>query len=134
VGKGDEVMLAHNDVIANIPVSSLARAHDFYAGKLGLVVETRMEDYCVVYRAGDTRVFIHQNENPVISNSVVATWAVEDMLESLVAELQGNGIVFERIEKEGFVSEGDIYRTEGFKCALFKDPDGNLLALYQPNF
>ena len=127
-------MLAHNDVIANIPVSDMARAHEFYHSKLGLVLETKMGDYCFVYRAGDTRVFIHKNEHSVPSYSVVATWAVEDFLESLVAELSNKGIVFEHIEKEGFVREGDIYRTEGFKCALFRDPDGNLLALYQPNF
>ena len=127
-------MLSQNDVIATIPVSDLTRSRRFYEDRLGLVPESLIGDYCVTYRAGDTRVFIYKSINPISAQTIVATWAVEDMLESLVAELQGKGISFERIEKEGFVREGDVYRAENFKVALFKDPDGNMMTLFQPNF
>lgn len=127
-------MLAHNDVIATIPVSNLERSRKFYEEKLGLAAESTIGDYCVTYRAGDTRIFVYKTILPVAGQTIVATWAVEDMIESLVAGLKEKGISFEIFEKEGFVREGDIYRTDSFKVALFKDPDGNMLTLFQPDF
>ena len=125
-------MLAHNDVIATIPVTDLARSRKFYEEKLGLVSESTIGDYCVTYRAGDTRVFIYRSSIPLAAQTIVATWAVEDMLESLVAEMRDKGVEFEHFEREGFVREGDVYQAEGFKVALFKDPDGNMMTLFQP--
>lgn len=127
-------MLGHNDVIATIPVSDLIRSRKFYEEKLGLVVDKVMGDYCVLYQAGDTRVFVYQSDNPFLAGSVVATWAVEDMLESLVTELQDKGVVFESFARKEFVAEGFIQKSDGFKCAIFKDPDGHFLSLFQPDF
>ena len=124
-------MLGHNDVIATIPVSDLTRSRAFYEEKLGLILENTIGDYCVRYRAGDTSVFIYKSINPLAAQTIVATWAVDDILESLVAELRDKGITFEHFEKEGFIGEGDIYRTDSFKVAIFKDPDGNMLSLFQ---
>lgn len=126
-------MLAHNDVIATISVSDLTRSRAFYEDKLGLVVESTIDDYCVRYRAGDTFVFVYQTANPIIAPAIVATWAVEDLIETVVAELGARGVTFEHFEKEGFVRNGDIYRAKTFKVALFKDPDGNMLSLFQPD-
>jgi catechol 2,3-dioxygenase-like lactoylglutathione lyase family enzyme len=127
-------MLSENDVIATIPVSDLPRSRKFYEEKLGLVVDTLMGDYCVLYNTGDTRVFVYQSDDPFTPGSVVATWAVEDLLETLVAELQDKGIVFQTFARKEFVAEGVIQYADGFKCAVFKDPDGHLLSLFQPNF
>lgn len=127
-------MLGHNDVIATIPVTDLERSRKFYEEKLGLSVDTLMGDYCVLYKAGDTRVFVYQSDVPFSAGSVVATWAVEDFLESLVDELQGKGVVFKTFARKEFVAEGVIQNADGFKCAVFNDPDGHVLSLFQPNF
>ena len=127
-------MLAQNDVIATIPVSDLARSRKFYEEKLGLVVDSVIGDYCVLYVTGDTRVFVYQSDNPFLAGSVVATWHVEDMLETLVAELQDSGVVFESFARKEFVADGVIQKTDGFKCAILKDPDGHFLSLFQPHF
>lgn len=127
-------MLGHNDVIATIPVSDLVISRKFYEEKLGLTIDTLMGDYCVLYKAGDTRIFVYQPDEPFSAGSVVATWAVEDMLETMVAELEQQGIVFQTFARKEFVPEGVIQYADGFKCALFKDPDGHLLSLFQPDF
>ncbi len=127
-------MLSQNDVIATIPVTDLVRSRKFYEEKLGLVVDTVMGDYCVLYRTGDTRVFVYQLDGTFSAGSVVATWAVEDLLETLVEELQDKGIIFETFARKEFVPDGVIQYADGFKCAVFKDPDGHLLSLFQPDF
>jgi hypothetical protein len=76
---------------------------------------------------------VYQTINPISAQTIVATWAVDDNLELIVSELKAKGIVFEYFEREGFVREGDIYRADGFKVALFRDPDGSMLSLFQPD-
>lgn len=124
-------MLAHNDVVATIPVHDMGRARQFYEGILGLVVVEIMDDLMTIYRAGDTRIFIYKTVNPINSLTVVATWAVDDSIELLVDELQKKGITFEHFKKDGFEPRGNLYYADGIKVALFKDPDGNMLSLFQ---
>ena len=124
-------MLGHNDVIATIPVLDMQRARVFYEDTLGLALEKTTGDYSFTFRAGDTRIVLYKAIAMPITPTVVATWAVEDMLEAMVLEMRDKGVEFEHFEKEGFIRTGDIYQAEGFKCALFKDPDGNLLTLFQ---
>jgi catechol 2,3-dioxygenase-like lactoylglutathione lyase family enzyme len=126
-------MLGHNDVVATIPVSDMGRAREFYEGKLGLILDGTIGAVATVYRAGDTRIFVYQTINPISAQTIVATWAVDDNLELIVSELKAKGITFEYFEREGFVREGDIYRADGFKVALFRDPDGSMLSLFQPD-
>jgi catechol 2,3-dioxygenase-like lactoylglutathione lyase family enzyme len=126
-------MLGHNDVIATIPVSDLGRSRKFYEDKLGLVALGMIGDECVTYGAGDTRIFMYQTIAPITAHTIVATWAVDDILETLVEELSEKGITFEHFEKEGFKPQGNVYHTDSFKVALLRDPDGNMLSLFQPH-
>lgn len=125
-------MLGHNDVVATIPVSDMGRARKFYEDRLGLILDGTIGAVATVYRAGDTRIFVYQTVNPISAQTIVATWAVDDNLELIVSELKAKGITFEHFEKEGFDRDGDIYHADRFKVALFRDPDGNMLSLFQP--
>lgn len=124
-------MLGHNDVVATIPVVDMKKSRKFYEDVLGLVPTGTIADLAITYNAGDTQIFVYEASHPV-TPSVVATWAVEDEIELLVAGLKDKGIVFEQFEREGFEPHGDIYQAASFKVAVFKDPDGNMLSLYQP--
>lgn len=124
-------MLGHNDVVATIPVSDMTRARKFYEDSLGLILDGTMGDLVTTYRAGDTRIFVYKTINPISAQTVVATWAVDDNLELIIEELKGKGITFEHFEKEGFTRDGDLYHGNNFKVALFRDPDGNILSLFQ---
>jgi len=124
-------MLGHNDVVATVPVSDMGRARKFYENVLGLILDGTMGDLLTIYRAGDTRVFVYKTILPITSGIIVATWAVDDNIEQLAKELLAKGVVFEDFEKEGFHKKGDIYLSGGFKVALFNDPDGNRLSLFQ---
>ena len=125
-------MLGHNDVVATIPVSDMGRARKFYENTLGLILDGTMGDLVTTYKAGDTKIFVYKTINPLSAKTIVATWSVEDDLELLMSELKDKGVLFEHFEKEGFERDGDLYRGDGFKVALFRDPDGNMLTLFQP--
>lgn len=126
-------MLGHNDVVATVPVADMGRARKFYEDVLGLVLEGTMEDLLTTYRAGDSRVFVYKTISPNTTRTVVATWAVDDNIELLVQELLNKGVSFEPFEKEGFEKQDNLYHSKGMKVALFKDPDGNKLSLFQVN-
>ena len=38
---------------------------------------------------------------------------------------------FEHYDMPGLEPEGDVYVGEGMKTAWFKDPDGNILSLFE---
>ena len=54
-----------------------------------------------------------------------------DDIESEVGEQKEKGIFFEHYDVEGLTPKGDIYEGEGMKTAWFKDPDGNILSLFE---
>ena len=125
-------MLAHNDIVATIAVSDMAKARNFYENQLGLKLEDTMGDGITTYKAGDSRVFVYKSDRAGDSKATVATWAVEDHIEDMVSELQQNGISFVHFDMRGVSRKGDIHVTEtGMKAAWFKDPDGNILCLVQ---
>ncbi len=60
-------------------------------------------------------------ETPEVKGGPTLTWGVTD-IERVVADLQGKGVVF----------DGEIREYPGMvKLAMFHDPDGNHLMLYQ---
>ena len=39
--------------------------------------------------------------------------------------------MFEHYDMDGLTRDGDVYSAEGMKTAWFKDPDGNILSLFE---
>jgi hypothetical protein len=39
--------------------------------------------------------------------------------------------MFEHYDMVGLTRDGDVYSGEGMKTAWFKDPDGNILSLFE---
>lgn len=99
-------------VRTSITVSDLARAAQFYEGKLGLsALETRPDESRIYARGGDTSLHAYASpENAGGATATLATWYVGD-LPSLKADEKG------------------IHELDDGRVAWFKDPDGNTFAV-----
>ena len=122
---------------ASIAVSDMARASEFYEGKLGLPAASAGADGSKIYEsAGGASLHVYPSPpNAGRSTATLATWYVDDV-EQMVDELTSNGVTFEHYE--GVLESGFDYGTDekgispragGGKVAWFKDPDGNTFAV-----
>ena len=122
---------------AQAAVTDMARAEEFYEGKLGLSAVRVGADGSKVYasRGGTSLVVYPSPDHAGRSTATLATWYVDDV-EQMVDELTPNGVTFEHYE--GVLESGFDYGTDergispragGGKVAWFKDPDGNIFSI-----
>jgi catechol 2,3-dioxygenase-like lactoylglutathione lyase family enzyme len=114
----------------SIAVSDMARAQEFYEGKLGLSVVQAGADGSRVYAAGgDTSLHVYPSPTHAgSSTATLATWYVDDV-ERVLDELSSRGVTFEHYEGLTTDERGISPRAGGGKVAWFKDPDGNTFAV-----
>jgi catechol 2,3-dioxygenase-like lactoylglutathione lyase family enzyme len=118
-------------VSAQIAVSDMGRAREFYEGRLGLAATGEEYDGSRVYACGDGSV-LHVYASPANAGKATATlarWDVDD-IEVVVGELAAAGVRFERYDQPETDARG-IHDSGYGKVAWFKDPDGNTFALEQ---
>lgn len=125
--------LSRYKVRTSIAVSDIARAAEFYQGKLGLRAAVDQDDGSRIYECGgDTSLHVyvspaHAGKAP----ATLATWIVSD-LEEVVDELRSHGVIFERYDDPALTAdENGIHELGDGRVAWFKDPDGNTFALEQ---
>lgn len=109
--------------------TNFARLYDFYAQTLGLVEVGRFPGYEVVFlRVGATTIELTGREPTVEPRGQGWNHLALEVadLERAVAALTARGVRFEG-GPEGFPPEAPQARS-----AFFRDPDGNLLELYEP--
>jgi catechol 2,3-dioxygenase-like lactoylglutathione lyase family enzyme len=125
--------LSSYKVVAGLAVSDMARAREFYEGKLGLSVGTDSGDN-VVYRCGEgTMMHVYSSpEHAGKSTATLASWYVDD-IERIVDGLTSKGVVFERYDEGPIVTDDKGVATfeGGARVAYFRDPDGNTLSIAQ---
>jgi catechol 2,3-dioxygenase-like lactoylglutathione lyase family enzyme len=114
---------------ATLPVSDVARAKEFYEGKLGFVLEEENAGG-LLYRVSDSYVFVYPTQFAGTNQATACSFDVED-IAAAVAELRGKGVTFEEYDFPGLKTVDGIADLEGEQGAWFKDPDGNILALGQ---
>ena len=115
---------------ASIAVSDMARATDFYEGKLGLSPARTQADGSRVYASGgDASLHVYPSpEHAGGSTATLATWYVDDV-ERVIDELSAKGVTFEHYAEVTTDEKGISPRAGGGKVAWFKDPDGNTFAV-----
>jgi catechol 2,3-dioxygenase-like lactoylglutathione lyase family enzyme len=122
---------------ASIAVTDMARAEEFYEGKLGLsAVRTGADGSKVYLSGGDEALEVYPSpDHAGRSTATLVTWYVDDV-EQMVDELTSHGVTFEQYQ--GVLETGFDYGTDekgissragGGKVAWFKDPDGNILSI-----
>jgi catechol 2,3-dioxygenase-like lactoylglutathione lyase family enzyme len=126
-------MLGDKRVATTIPVRDPAQARGFYEGTLGLRFSRQLADGSIGYECGGgTSVYTYPTEeNAGKSPATLASFEVEDV-EATAREMRAKGITFEEYDMPGLKTEGGIAELAGSKGAWFKDPDGNILAVFEP--
>jgi catechol 2,3-dioxygenase-like lactoylglutathione lyase family enzyme len=116
-----------------IPVSDMAKAKEFYEGKLGLSGGREIGDGGITYPCGAGRE-IHIYPSPANagkSGGTIAAWEV-DNLEKTVDELSANGVSFMQVDNPRIkTNEKGIAELGEDRMAWFTDPDGNVYGIAQ---
>ena len=122
-------MLQDATVFATIAVSDLQKSIDWYSSKLGLRASNLSEkDGEKMLQAGHgTMLSLHEPLRQV-SEHTAAAFMVEDLLTT-VQQLRSKGVKFEDYDLPGLKTDNGIATSPTGKCAWFKDPDGNILAI-----
>lgn len=122
------MLKAHNSS-AIVAVSDLDRARRFYRETLGLEQAGGDKDGALMFRTGDTLLGVYPSEFAGTNRANAVVWGVGAELKSIVSDLRGKGVAFERYDMEGAAFADGIHWFGDFGAAWFKDPDGNILHL-----
>lgn len=123
-------MLPQRTLHATVPVSDLDRAREFYEGRLGFEAFDENEDG-VYYRAAEGSILaLYPSSFAGANPGTAAAFLVPDV-EAEVEELRAKGIVFEDYDLPELRTEKGIATLGFFRAAWFKDPDGNVLGIFQ---
>jgi catechol 2,3-dioxygenase-like lactoylglutathione lyase family enzyme len=120
-------MLGDSPVVANVAVSDMDAAKQFYQNKLGLN-QTDESPAGVMYGQGEGRLFVYQSQTAGSGQATCASWKVDDV-RAAVDELTSKGINFEHYDMPGGTYQDGIHTMGDMQAAWFKDPDGNVLCV-----
>jgi catechol 2,3-dioxygenase-like lactoylglutathione lyase family enzyme len=115
----------------SLAVADIARAAEFYEGKLGLAAGEEQSDESRIYACGGgTSLHVYVSPTQATrATATLATWYVTD-LEQVVDELGANGVTFERYDDPALkADEKGIHELDDGRVAWFSDPDGNTFAI-----
>ena len=105
-----------------VPVSDVAKAREFYEGKLGLTLTFNHQDCWVEYDIGESTIAITTMAEGLKPGSPGGTVALEvHDLDSAVAELKAQGVPIFK----------DIFESPVCRMAVVGDPDSNGIILHQ---
>jgi len=116
-------------VYAYIPARDLARARNFYEGKLGFKPKEVTAGGVTYQFAGQTACFLYPTPNAGTSQASQAFWQVGDIVRE-VKELKARGVQLEKYDMPEMDADG-IMTAGGAKAAWFKDSEGNIMAVIQ---
>jgi len=123
-------MLQNFPIYAYIPAKDVARARQFYEGKLGFRATEEVAGGVIYAFKDKTACFLYPTPNAGTSLASQAFWQV-DNVEREVSELKARGVVFEDYDMPGQKSPSGVVTAGGAKAVWFKDSEGNILAIIQ---
>ena len=126
-------MVPDNRVSAVLCSSDLEKSQDFYENKIGLRLSPATIKNHLVFECGDgTTLLIYGRPAPnQADHTQVRFWSTD--IAADVRELADRGVVFDTVEFGDLKMVDHVLTSPGIgSSAWFKDPDGNTLALFQP--
>jgi catechol 2,3-dioxygenase-like lactoylglutathione lyase family enzyme len=126
-------MLGNSRVMAAIPVRDLERARRFYEGVLGLrFAGGPRADGSFEYECGQgTGLFTYPTQhNAGKSPATLAAWQVDD-IQATATALRDKDISLEDYDVPGLKTNDGIASLPGAKALWFRDPDGNILNVFE---
>jgi catechol 2,3-dioxygenase-like lactoylglutathione lyase family enzyme len=126
-------MVGENRVSAVLVSTNLKRSQDFYASKVGLTLSPETIKNHLLFECGNgTTLLIYGRGNGNSADHTQVRFWSTDVAKD-VAELVGRGIDFEAYDMGAFKTVDHIVTSPGIgRSAWFKDPDGNTIAIFQP--
>lgn len=121
-------MLKDRNSSAIVAVRDIARAREFYEGRLGLEVFDDSMGEVLTFRTGSTFLTAYVSEYAGTNRANAVVWGCGDDIDSIVADLEAKGVTFEHYPDIGTL-EGNVHVAEGARLVWLKDPDGNILHL-----
>ena len=125
--------MSANRVSAVLCSTDLERSQKFYEDKVGLKLSSATIKNHLVFECGDgTTLLLYGRPSPnKADHTQVRFWSTD--IAADVAELAGRGLEFDLVEFGDLKMVDQVLTSPGIgKSAWFKDPDGNTLALFQP--
>ncbi|MGZ4270336.1 MAG: VOC family protein [Solirubrobacteraceae bacterium] len=126
-------MVGDNRVSAVLVSTDLDRSQDFYEHKVGLTLSPQTIKNHLLFDCGHgTTLLIYGRGGPNKADHTQVRFWSSDIARD-VAELAGRGVEFEEYDMEAFKTVDHVVTSPGIgRSAWFKDPDGNTIALFQP--
>ena len=122
-------MLQDARVSATVPAADLAAARKFYEDKLGL--KPTEEPAGVRYECGNGSGFLlFQSSGAASGAHTQLAFDVADV-DAEIGRLRDNGVKFEEYDFPGLKTENGVAEIDGGRGGWFKDPEGNLIAVFQ---
>ena len=126
-------MLQDNKLSAVLVSTDLEAARRFYEDKVGLDLSPETIKNHLVFECGDgTSLLIYgRPSGNKADHTQVRFWSTD--IDKDVAELAANGVEFDEYDTETFKTVNHVLTSPGIgRSAWFKDPDGNTIAVFQP--
>lgn len=126
-------MVGNRELSAVLCSTDIARTQEFYEQKVGLKLSPKTIKNHLLFECGNgTTLLVYGRPAPnKADHTQVRFWSSD--VESDVRELEGRGVIFEDYDFPTLKTVGHVATTAGIgKSAWFKDPDGNIVALFQP--
>ncbi len=123
-------MLTHAPVTTMLPVKDLARACQFYEGRLGLKPIGAQADGKFSYDCGGATLALFPKDGGTKADHTAISFRVPDIAAS-IAELQRAGVMFENYDFPGLKTVEHVCVLGAEKAAWFLDTEGNILCLHE---
>ena len=126
-------MLSDNRISAVLVSTDLEASQRFYEDRVGLKLSSETIRNHLVFDCGDgTSLLIYGRPSAnKADHTQVRFWSTD--IEKDVTELVANGVEFDEYDTETFKTVNHIVTSKGIgRSAWFKDPDGNTIAIFQP--
>jgi catechol 2,3-dioxygenase-like lactoylglutathione lyase family enzyme len=131
--KEEQMGLQDFQVGAMVPVNDMATAKEFYEGKLGFSGGKEEGDGGVSYDCGEgTRLHVYPSPGHAGKSGATVAGFRTDGLDPVIDELSSSGVTFEQYDLGEVKTDerGVASFPDGGAVAWFKDPDGNILAVF----
>jgi len=125
--------VANNRISAVLCSTDLEVSKDFYERRVGLTLSPETIKNHLVFECGDgTTLVIYGRGAPNLADHTQVRFWSKDIVSD-VTDLESRGVTFDDLDMGAIKTIDHVATVPGIgKSAWFKDPDGNTLALYQP--
>ncbi len=126
-------MLLDRRISAVLCSTDLERSQAFYSDKVGLKLSPETIKNHLLFESGaGTTLLVYGRPAPNQANHTQVRFWTDDV-EADVRNLESRGVTFEDYDFPSLKTINHVATTAGIgRSAWFKDPDGNTIALFQP--